>query len=1081
MRTTRQRRAGDVGRRRRTASLLVTTLVATSLLSARPASVAADSVTEALTDAMGLAPVAAPVSLGGYRVAGAPRIAVISSGVDPAVLPESLRSRITVIGEAGDKVGLGTFTTSQLLQLSPGATITSVNVYPGGRFNADALVWTGNHLASRTADFDAVLYAVAPRDYLDPVSSSMARGLWPYLDEAISRFGLPGSNGPVYGVPLWGNVRHAQTTGIDNVSKWLIDDFANHVNRWATVAAALERITAAGVPIVSPAGDEGSGLQRVFGVANFPNVITVAAAEGDAIVPVSAAGPSISGGIKPDIAAPSGVIGLLPESSSVANHLRKAKRLDSSLVPDWDAGAPATSARARLASTFSSASVVTAAVAGMAASGLRDTGRQRAALAATAVPVPGQPVWRQGAGVVRFAPDAALAGTTPLVVGAADLGAEPSSGPWSAALRVENGTAGVPTATVADFMGVGPDGRNRTSTGDPFPVTASVSEGGIVVSAPAGDSTYEGGLFCGYTEIPVVGTGGAIDPRLSAHGVPEGTEQVPTCLVNGSTFDAFGFYLHQLGAEDETFALLPALPPGASILERPLMILPVNPLHTTLFSRTTGADGHARFHNVPPGYYRIKLFSDYGAPMSWSVNDAVTGAAVPRSEDTGEAMGYQALDVLVLPPGDEQVLVDALGADRVHYDKTTETYLVDTAPGVQLRVALGKMKKAVGVGITSRIIDLLGYGDFTDLSADLASVTNLPALETLGSVGSAWHFTPGVTDPEDTEATFDPAYLLGIEADDALLLGVQKYDFNLPTPNYSTTIDINFRYRLDSAGVLVVVQIGSAWAVGALSPNGKLTLPTISPDQGIDLSKLELSGGTSGAAHFEFDFLSRGARTGSLYLVYTPWLDPNRGAVTPFSHVGIADLSFKLGTWTNADWPPVATSHGQGHAYGIDPNYSARQMNRPLCRLTASNSKTVGGVVASVCEDWQMVVHSPLDHAATVDVLDAGSGLSLLEEMRAAGAVYANPHRGVHDATWTLAHAFSTAVGAEAALKATGGIRTNGRFWEQLALPHAVIRDHPGPVRIEVIDITPGRLSTLFPHVDGGQPVPPYVDFDPAR
>lgn len=1060
--------------RGRTAAALVA-LVSTGLVTV-PGSVTADDLADTVSASLDLVPVAAPVSVGAFRAEGAPRIAVVSSGIEPAVLPEALRPQVALIGNGGDPIGLGTFVASQLLQLAPAAKLTAINVYPGGRFNADSLVWAMNHLGANTSSFDAVLYAVSPRDFLDPVSSAMARGIWPALDQAISTFGLPGKQGPVYGVPLWGNLRAAQTKGIDSTSAWLLNDFAAAVSRWSAVEAGIDKLAAAGVTVVSPAGDEGSGLQRVLGVPNFPKVLAVAAGDHDGIVPVSASGPSITGGIKPDLAAPTGVVGLVPEGSSMARALRAADKLDADLVPDWAAGAPYTTARARLASTFSAASVVTAAVAGMAAGGVRDVARQKAALAAAAVPALDVPVWRQGAGILRFGPDASLAETTPLVLGTADLGAEPESGPWTTSMKVVNGDAsGPPSVDLGDFVGVGPDARNYTDSRQAPPVGVSVDNGAVTITATAGPSSYEGGLYCGYTEVPVVGTGGSVDPRLSAHGIPEGTEQAPTCLVNGSSFDAFAFYLHQLPAEDQTFALLPALPPGANLLEHPLSILPVNPLHTTLFSRVTGVDGHARFHNVPPGYYKVKLFSDYGAPMQSTVTDAVTGAPKRVDEDFGEAMGYQALDMLVLSGECPEVCT------AENFDRTTNTHVIDLAGGLKLRIAPGRMKKAVGVGISSRVVDLLKYGDFTNLSADVASVTHLPALEGLGEVGTAWRFTPGVTNPEDTDATFDPTYLLANSANQNLIVGVQRYDFNLPTPNYSAVMNLNFRYQLDSAGVTVVVQIGKSFAVAVLSPNGTLTLPTIGADHPIDPTQLRVQPGTSGAANFTFRFFPRGERVGSMYFLYTPWIDANRGAVSPFSHVHVGDLSFELGTWTNADWPPTTTSHGAGHSYDIDPNYSARQMGHQLCRLTRSNTKTVGGVMANVCEDWQMVVHSPLDHAATVDLLDGSTGASLLAEMKAAGAVYANPHRGVHDATFALAWAQSTVAGAEAALSLAGGIRTNGRFWEQLGLPKAVIAAHPGPVHVEVLDLEPGRQSTLFPHVNGGQPVPPYVNFTPGR
>lgn len=1048
------------------------------------------------------APLAAALPLAPFRAAGdAPRVTVISTGVDTAVLPEALRPQVTTVGAAGDQVGLGTLAVSQLLQLAPGAVVTMINVYPSGRVDHAAIASAFGRLAAGAADVDAVLYDVPPREYLDPVTTEMALRRWAALDEAVSSFGLPGARGPVYGTPLSDDVRTAQMKGVDSTSASLINGFATSVNRWNAVQLGIDKLAAAGVAVVSPAGDEEAGLQRVHGVAGLPKVIAVGAAEAGSVAPRSASGPSPSGGVKPDVVAPAGVVGLLPESSPVASALRAAGKLDASLAPDWAAGEPPTRARTRLVSTFSAAPVVAATVATMAAQGIRDTSRQRAALAAAAVPVAGTPVWRQGAGVLRFAPDAELVATTPLVLGAADLGVEPAAGDWSTRLGVANGRLGPPTVRMRDFAGVGPDARTSTATregADAPPVYASVSNDGVVISAPAGDSSHEGGLYCGYTSVPVVGTGTEVDPRLQLHGVPAGAEQVPTCLVNGSSLDSFGFYLHQLPAENQTFALLPVLPPGASVLDHPLMILPVNPLHTTLASRVTGRDGVARFTNVPPGYYRVRLFSDYGAPLSWTVRDEATGADVSTGEDIGKAFAYQSFDALVLsavcrdpvtasrttedaaPSPCTQAFLEArFGPANVAWDNTTATHLVTLAGGAQLRMAFGFLKKAVGVGVAGRVVDHLGFGDLTDASADLASVTDLAALEALGSLGSAWTFAPGRSNAEDTEATFDPAYLAAPNAN-TLVVGVQRYDFNVPAPNHSAVMDVNLRYAVESASLAVVVQIGTSWAVGTLTPNGRLDIPRVSPEQGIDPSRLQLEGKASDAAHFQFRFLTRGARKGSLYLLYTPLLDANRGQVSPLSRIRVADLSFQLGTWANSAWPPAVTSHGQGHSYAIDPNYSAVQMNRP-CRLTRSHTVTPGGVSAEVCEDWGMVVHSPLDHAATVNLLDARSQASLVPEMQAAGARYANPHRGVHDATFTLAYANPTPAGIEAALAVRGGVRTNGRFWEQLAVPKPVIAAHPGPIRVEVLDMAPGRASGLFPHVDGGQPVPPYVHFAPGK
>jgi hypothetical protein len=115
-------------------------------------------------------------------------------------------------------------------------------------------------------------------------------------------------------------------------------------------------------------------------------------------------------------------------------------------------------------------------------------------------------------------------------------------------------------------------------------------------------------------------------------------------------------------------------------------------------------------------------------------------------------------------------------------------------------------------------------------------------------------------------------------------------------------------------------------------------------------------------------------------------------------------------------------------------------------------------------------VHSPIDDAETFDLVDENGQRSFLAEAAASGAGLQNPHRGVH--------------GDRAALEVNGltlplgrGVVTNGRFWEQLVIPAAVLAAHPGPVEVRLEDNRPGGRSPLFKHADGPVGLAPYVAF----
>lgn len=996
------------------------------------------------------------------------RVAVISSGVDTRALPEDLRSRITPLGSAQDPAGYGTYVTSVLLQLDPDAVVTSIGVYPGGRFNPDwqagALDWTVKH----ASELDAVLYAVPPHEFLDPVSATMSAGAWGRVLDAAADNPVPGREGPVLGIPLDPSVRRAQTAKAGDADRKAIDSFASLTSRWQAARAQVRALGDAGVPFVVPAGDLGPSVQTIFGLGNLPEAITVGGWDGKRVSPRSASGPSIDGSVKPDLVAPTGFVGVLPERSTLAKTLADQKLLDAGLVPAWGTGEAPSKARARLDTSMSAATLVAAAAGGMHKEGITDVARQRGALSAAAVPVRGEAVWRQGAGVLRLAPHAAFASSRPLALSAASLGAEPDAGAWAASVPFSGGAPARAVLALTSFAGVEAGGRTVTRDVKPSQApSASVGAGpdGVRISVPLDQSRYEGGVYCGYTDVSVIGTSGDVRPGVTVEGVPSGTEQLPTCLVKGSRLRAFGFYIHDLPAENLTFSLLPALPEEASLLEKPLMFLPVDPTRTKLYTKVTGPDGYATFSNVPPGYYRVRQFSDYGSPITQRLISSSTGADVVRHSDIGENPSYESFDALVLSATawTEQDLRNTFGSENVKAEKPTGAYLVTIGPRT-IRVVLGFLKKMPGPAVSSRVVDLLSYDDLDFGSLPLGAVFDLAGLGALEPSGKAqgWTFTRGASDPQRVVGAFNPA------ATNADLLGAGTYPFDLTTPNYKAHMSLNFSYELTNAYIVAVVQMGEEAAVGVVTPQGTLRAPTVGGQLG--RGGVAFSGQANGLASFDFELKPKGASHGTLTFLFVP-SKAVQAVAAPLSSASIADMSFELDTWQRVQWPAQMTPRGQGHAFEVKPNYSQRQMSAPGCRTIDS-----GGVRAGVCEDWQVMVHSPGDDAETVDVVTSSG--SIAPDLRSNGSRFADPRRGTADFSQTLAFT-APAAGGLVTLDASvpHAFKTNGRFWEQLALTKATLRDRPGPVRFDIVDNLVGRSGGLVPHADGGVPVPPYVPF----
>jgi hypothetical protein len=620
-----------------------------------------------------------------------------------------------------------------------------------------------------------------------------------------------------------------------------------------------------------------------------------------------------------------------------------------------------------------------------------------------------------------------------------------------------------------------------------------------------GDNPWAPGAWCGYLQVPLAGPGVGGGPGDAGSTVADVVEDLPLCLVEGLALTAFNAYIHDVPAEDLTFALIPALPPGASLLAGPL-VLPLDPLHEPVLAGVSGTDGMVHFTNVPPAFYVMRQFSDYGAP----VVEVFDGAGATRARDVGEAASYLGFDALVLPNPCAEKIQDHMetGTDchrayleerfgPAEYDPSTTRYLVNTPAG-RMGVIFDFAKKVAGVGVSSRYVDLLAHDDLAHSSAVSLDGLHGPLPERLGPRGpggvplielsDAWTFSTAGTlgDPEGTLATYKG---LDLEHDPASVAGTSTYPFALSTPNYQGTMSLNFRYDIDDALVGVIVQVaGKGPHVTVLTPQGKIEVPHIDPAKPVavalrqaalnsqsrpregeppgpppQLDPKRLFGAATGQVGLRLDLQPGGASEGILTFVYVP-PEPARPASV---HVG--DLSFEVTTWQRIDWPrahlPRDGRMVMGHNFNFNSHYRPEQMDHPACRRLAD-----GKLAAEVCENWQVFVHSPFDDAETFELVDTGSARGFIGEVRTGGGGLFNPHRGVNGNREEFAVA---GVG----LPIGRGVITNGRFWEQLVVPAATLAAHPGEVEVRIEDNQPGGRSALLDHADGPVPLRPYVPF----
>lgn len=996
----------------------------------------------------------------------APRIAIISSGVDDSALPASLRSQIDHLDSGIDSVGYGTYAASVLLQVAPGARITSLQAYSSGILNStlheSALRWVFDHATS----LDAVYYAIPPSDFLDPITASMGSGTWDAVLDAIGNNPIRTGGTTLLGVATDPSLRSKQAAASSPDDRSALRNFADLVIRWQTAVSLIENLKSRGVALVAPAGDLGPHMQTIFGVAGLPGVITVGGVSDDGISPGASIGPSVYGGTKPDLVAPTGVVGLLPPGSPLATALGAKGLINSALQPSWDAGNPPTTARARLDTTLSSAAVVTAAVAGLAAQGVRDVAAQRGALIAASVPLSGVPVWTQGAGALRFAPSADTAQSRSLALAIPTLGLQPENGNWSTNVPFSSKPlAG--TATITDLARVMPDGMvtsGVSGSAAPAPVV-TIEAGKVTITLPAGPDTYEPGLYCGYTDVTL--PTGSQSPQFSLHGVPEGTEQLPTCFIQGTRMSVNNFYIHDLPTANMTFGLLPSMPPDAKLLEHPMILLPKDPTESPMFLKVSGADGKTDFLNVPPGYYKMRQWTDYAVPINQTVTDASTGQAKTIESDIGENPAYQSYDGYILSSRlTETDLRNTFGTENVQLEKSSLGYWV-TSGGRAFRVFLGVCKKMPGASISSRYIDLLGYDDFAFSTTKfidtlwLSQVDPTPA----GSLKS-WLFEKNPQNRETVDAIFNP--LFAATHRDSVI-GIAQYPFNITTPNYSMNMSLNFTYDTTNAYIVAAVTVGEETSFNVITPNGTIELPGVGINSRIRTDDLKIGGHAKGTASIEISMKPKNVPTGMLTFILAP-TNPSDGTLAPsssapVSKVQLSNISFLLDTWIAAFWPGGGNEHGMGHGYSFRSGYSSRQVTPERCRNVIGETTS-----ANVCEDWQIIVHTPGDDAAVVDVHDVDSGNSIATELLSDGASYYDPQRGTSD--FSSFFAITTPAGT---VPVGSSFKTSGEPWELLSIPAASLARYPGEIHLEVLDNVAGRQSTLFPHNLGSVPVAPYI------
>ncbi|MEO7804548.1 MAG: hypothetical protein ABIS18_09460 [Actinomycetota bacterium] len=1015
------------------------------------------------------------------------RVGLISSGIDKSLFPEILSQRITPVAGTinADTVGYGSYAASALFELAgvtktvvdSGVTstvtstvsISSYNVYPGGVFSPSTLMYALKWISDNASNLDVVLLGFSPTDFLDPITAAMSNNSWNGVFDAMLNRPSTTDDGPVIGIPLEGSAFNEQ----GNVDYGLVNSLRVGMQNYDLASRWITSINSKGLSVIVPAGDVGPNPQTVMGLANLPSVITVGGYNPAGYVsPKGSAGPSIDLKVKPDFLAPSGLVGVMPPTSKLAKLLKfNGHPEDGSLKPRWVEypNSSLTTATAMADTTLSASTVAAMAAGALGAGGLRDPALQRGALYRAATHIDGVPIWRQGSGVLGGVtqsvamPTILSATTEPLTLNHGDLGFQ-KEGVWNVTVTVSTGTVTTgATVTLTDFIGVDLFGKATTGTassGDPPWVSATVNANGVTLTVNTSTNPLTTGLYCGSVGLDIAKATVTVDDDKTA-----------VCLTTG--FEPVGRVLeiHNQSVNDDSFMLSPGLPPAATVLNHPLMRLPIDPpsfglitaisetkpcdrYHTaTVFDYRETCDGHARLPRVMAGYYRVLEFSDYGGQTEFTVTNSTSGAAETVGRDIGSPITYSSFQTLLLPKSYDKDLLpnnpsceenfgtweDWAGhgdTDTAHDDKwkfCTEKLFVtatvrDPTFNWQYNRFLGgyNVSKTVNVeGVTTTSTadsPLINMGFFRKRTEGANIGRMIDIIDPCKDMTTHTFYSPQTAPIESivSSITGDGPWTVGCSKGlDLDLLGgsgggsssvgwaTAQYPFNIPIPNFSTHMSLNFAYKLTNSFILVVVQIGSETAIGLVTPSGTFKFPPGSPT--IDTSKVPAIGQAEGKANFEFTINAKGSNKGRItFALSDAYVKTPDGSSHPtgISKAEIQDdpldnktLSFELSTFGVNPWPAMnfpnkgnpeeerlracntSTMQDCGHVFGFHSQYSpytadvtgtwtGGQIGKwvkdddPLSKLghvVPDNCRDMNNETrkARVCEDWTMIVHSP--------------------------------------------------------------------------------------------------------------------------
>lgn len=850
---------------------------------------------------------------------------LISSGVQTSVLPELLRGSVQKAKTTDldvDNIGYGTYAASVILQLLPNAIIHSINVYPDNdrtlrnfRALAGAL-----STARSAADADVVLLAFPPSDFLDPVTAMAnvagsgappqyepqsawtttlnALGDFSTVDPSAAtpfdkKFGIEGAT--VLGVPL----DQAQWAAYEGSLSRDVADAAGMPSKagslrflqaargkwldWEGIEARIGALAGVGIPVVAPSGDLGDptdpakSLQTVFGVAGFSDVVTVGAARGASVAATSSSGPAMGnsdrsdpsghrGGLrlKPDLVAPAGLVGVLPDQGLLTAGLAALtpSRIDKSLVPSWigDVGAVPDASKALLDTSLTSAALVAAQMGAMSVQGVRNVARQRAMLRYATKPIvdaagKSEFVWRQGMGLLQQSPSKVPGvADRPLVLDdgylSSNFAAETLADVQTrGAVHIAKGKPDGATVTIGQFAGLDIKGQNVTRTAEAAPrllasvvqctadahhaspapahTHASDEEWCVALEAsPSGDAPA--GYYCGFLDLKF----------------KDGDIAAPTCFINGMSLVAHADYVAKTPASVVTYQLIPTLPEINKLPFHPLSMFPVelNSKAIELYERDTNAAGDAVFAFLPPGYYDFRLMGDYGNPIdarlvppagaspspAASVSPSPTG--VVPSVSIGAAGNLIAMNSGTLHPAsaasvqdDYVALVEGDNPDPddlgniMTYFRSFSAYVVPPA------LCTGGVASGCAQALTA------AFGQASQTDADTGTTVAGGRRYAFGRVSqtigastatrsidivSCTDLTPpkaeAFVDAWEKSCSSDGEELRASFTKGLELLGKVEYTFYTPRPTYRYRLGVNFSYKLDNAALIVEVAGGKA-------------------------------------------------------------------------------------------------------------------------------------------------------------------------------------------------------------------------------------------------------------------------------